>query len=478
MAAATDGPVPFSECAMWARQASFYASAGPQSWLTGTVPYWATSNAFVADRAAAVLAAAIEDASKGGRVDASEPVVVVELGAGLGAFTWLLLPRLRARLLRARLPPVLYVMTDLDDRMLDAWAEPHSGFARIPAPPVPGAPWPALTLNFAVVDAAAAPASPAVLRLRRRGADAALPSRLHASPLFVVANYVLDSLPTDAFRVVGGELSEERVLLAPHAHAADADADGTWLARADLAWTLVPLATADGRYSAARGHGPPALCAALNDALRWYCAALALRAVSFVRDPAVARTRRSSASKSRSSSDGTGDERARAERAWSEGTDDEDACDERARVATESASVLMPLAGLRALHALAQWSTRGAVVRGRGGGRSKGSEGAHVASEGGEGAHVIAPLAPLASAGPGLRQRQRRRGRVPRHGLAPCGPPRVGVGDGELPRARARGGAHGRVAGAAAARGRGPQRGGGPLASGRRRAERGRRRRH
>ena len=84
------------------------------------------------------------------------------------------------------LPPIVYVMTDLGESTLEDWAAN-----------------PALEderLDFARFDVA----SDRTLTLRRRGIEL---DRL-ANPLVVIANYVFDSVPADAFAIGDGTLEE------------------------------------------------------------------------------------------------------------------------------------------------------------------------------------------------------------------------------------------------------------------------------
>ena len=84
------------------------------------------------------------------------------------------------------LPPIVYVMTDLGESTIEQWAaNPALDDERF---------------DFARFDVG----GDGVLQLRRRGVAL---DRL-ANPLVVIANYVFDSIPADAFAISDGELQE------------------------------------------------------------------------------------------------------------------------------------------------------------------------------------------------------------------------------------------------------------------------------
>jgi tetratricopeptide (TPR) repeat protein len=121
-------------------------------------------------------------------LDPSQPLYIVELGAGAGRFAHGFMRELEALLdvLPLELPPIVYVMTDFSETTLADWAaNPRLAHAQI---------------DFASFDVAA----DATLALRRRGV---VLDRV-ANPLVVIANYLFDSVPADAFALAGERLEE------------------------------------------------------------------------------------------------------------------------------------------------------------------------------------------------------------------------------------------------------------------------------
>lgn len=174
-----------SRSSIWGLQRAYYAQRASQAFAE--VPHQVVDNPFVAAAFARVVLGFLRDSARGG-LDPSEPLYVVELGAGAGRFAHGFVRELGARLdaLPLRLPPIVYVMTDLGESTLEDWAaNPELADDR---------------LDFALFDVE----RDRSLALRRSGI---VLERL-ANPLVVIANYVFDSVPADAFAVADGALEE------------------------------------------------------------------------------------------------------------------------------------------------------------------------------------------------------------------------------------------------------------------------------
>lgn len=174
-----------SQSVIWELQRAYYERRASEAFAE--VPHQVVDNPFVAAAYARVVLGFLRDGARGG-LDPSEPLYVVELGAGAGRFAHGFVRELGARLdaVPLGLPPIVYVMTDLAESTLEDWAaNPALADER---------------LDFARFDIGGDRA----LALRRRGIEL---ERL-ANPLVVIANYVFDSVPADAFAVGGGTLEE------------------------------------------------------------------------------------------------------------------------------------------------------------------------------------------------------------------------------------------------------------------------------
>lgn len=179
-----------SESDLWAEQAAYYKEAGVEAW-NGRVPFQITSNSAIADGYAHLLFRLIVQ-TRAQRNGAA--LRVIELGAGSGRFSFLLLRRLD-RLVEEFGSPgddFVYVMSDLAESNVIFW----EGHPALKAFAGKG------RLDFAVWDAHGE--EEIFLRL----AKASLTAGSIKGPLAVIANYVLDSMKHDLFVREGGRSYE------------------------------------------------------------------------------------------------------------------------------------------------------------------------------------------------------------------------------------------------------------------------------
>jgi hypothetical protein len=179
--------VPLSESRVWDLLRDYYERSGSEAFAE--VPHQVVDNPFVPAAYARVVVGYLRDCARTGVLDLDEPLYIVELGAGAGRFGHGFVREISALLdaLPLELPDVVYVMTDLAERTIADWE----------ANPALAEPM----LDFARFDVAAGE----TLRLRRRGIELSAPL---ANPLVVLANYVFDSVPVDAFAIEEGEIEE------------------------------------------------------------------------------------------------------------------------------------------------------------------------------------------------------------------------------------------------------------------------------
>lgn len=192
-----------SESIIWKLQRAYYERQGPAAWATGTVPSYVTSNPAVARAYADLLFGWLRDWHRSGELDLSQPVNVVELGSGAGKFGFLLAKRFFSLHRESRLAavPVRLVLTDLAGANVDFWRQ-HPKLAPFVSEGL---------VDFARFDVEHDDS----LELTESGE--LLSSETVANPVGAIANYVLDSIPQDAFAVVAGRLHESLVTV----HAVD-----------------------------------------------------------------------------------------------------------------------------------------------------------------------------------------------------------------------------------------------------------------
>lgn len=171
------------ESNLWLDLANFYRHRGTSAWH-GSVPYQVTSNPRIASAYCEQLVAFLQDwiAVHG---PSSQPFPILELGAGHGTFTLMMMRQLALRQpqLQALGIRLQYIMTDLASDNLRAWQQDPAL-----------RPWlQSGQLQIACFDCLNQQ------ELQIHGQSVSYPSL----PWLVIANYLFDSLPHDAFSLVG-----------------------------------------------------------------------------------------------------------------------------------------------------------------------------------------------------------------------------------------------------------------------------------
>lgn len=179
MSVILDNNVLLSTASIWQRQCDFYAREGTAAWYN-QVPFYATSNAFIARAYADMMIAFMDDwhAQHGNQL-----FHIVELGAGSGQFAYLCMQSL-AKHAQAKDYQWQYVMTDFDEKLISFWRN-HSAFQ------------PFLTHDQLLF--AQATAGQQLDQLGEILADS-------DGPVMIVANYLFDSLPADIYKVSNEQL--------------------------------------------------------------------------------------------------------------------------------------------------------------------------------------------------------------------------------------------------------------------------------
>lgn len=194
-----------SRSTLWAAQRRYFDQAGVSAWSTTAVPHYVTCNSALAHAYARVFLGFLRDCWAS--LDPSEPLTVVELGAGSGRFAYLFLTALTDLLRRSPFAgaKIRYVMTDFTETNLRFWRD-HASLRPFVEQGV---------LDFARFDAE----EDREIRLLSAGVTLALGSL--RNPLGVIANYVFDGIRQDAFSFAGGRLHERLVSISAPAPMAD-----------------------------------------------------------------------------------------------------------------------------------------------------------------------------------------------------------------------------------------------------------------
>lgn len=195
--------VRLSQSMLWGLQTAAYCQFGPEAWGSKAVPFYITSNPYIARQYAYVVLGYLRDCfapSAPTPIDLSHPVYIFDLGAGTGRFAYLFLKTflMLCKVLRKENLKIRYVMTDIARANIDYWMN-HPFLQEF--------------LNDGVLDFACyyhAEHNPS-MQLRYSGAT--LNPETVKNPIVVIGNYFFDTIPQDLFKVQDGKLYEGRVSL-------------------------------------------------------------------------------------------------------------------------------------------------------------------------------------------------------------------------------------------------------------------------
>ncbi len=187
--------IPFSSSIIWGNQKDYYSEKGIQAW-DDDVPFYITSNPYIAHSYAKMAIAFIQD-WRDKNPDAQHlPFIFLELGAGTGQFSFYFLKSFLALQETLKLSDIKiqYVMSDITTKAFDFW-EKHPALQPYLQAGI---------LDFSVYDLY----HDTDIHLHR--AQTKITKEQLNNPLIIVANYIFDSLSTDVFTVDDGALYEAR----------------------------------------------------------------------------------------------------------------------------------------------------------------------------------------------------------------------------------------------------------------------------
>lgn len=184
---------PISQSGLWKIQQDYYRDLGVAAWDDKT-PYHLTNSQVFTDTYADLIVAYLQDHPP----DLKEPLYMLELGSGTGRFAYQLVRDLRRKLeYFPELRPLRFclVLSDIVRDNLEFWKN-HERLKEV-----------GHSVDFSILE----PGREDCLFLEKAG------QRLHpgTNPLFVLANYVFDSMPHDEFRRTHLGLEECLIELLP-----------------------------------------------------------------------------------------------------------------------------------------------------------------------------------------------------------------------------------------------------------------------
>ncbi len=188
----------FSESYLWEMQRRYFDQEGVDAWVND-VPFYATSNPFLAGCYASMSMRMMQDWVKKHPESIEHPFYIIELGTGSGILSFHTLNRMMRIIERLHLEgiKVRYVMTDYAGSNLKYW-EKHPGLQKYIHSGI---------LDFALFDME----KDTTVNLKNAGIELT-PSSV-VNPLIVFANYIFDTVSQDAFAITEGELQASLVTL-------------------------------------------------------------------------------------------------------------------------------------------------------------------------------------------------------------------------------------------------------------------------
>lgn len=185
-----------SESMLWASQREYYHEQGVSAW-SGAVPFYITSNPYIANAYANIVVRYIQDCLRVNPKAINETFYIMEIGSGSGQFSFYVQKRLKYLLdaLAIQKLKYCYVMTDFTKNNIGYW-EDHLALKPFLKENI---------LDFAVYDAE----KNTPIRLIRNKRE--LSPKTIKNPLIVFANYLFDSLINDVFSVKNARVFESLI---------------------------------------------------------------------------------------------------------------------------------------------------------------------------------------------------------------------------------------------------------------------------
>ncbi len=187
---------PLESSVIWEWMKEFYQEGGTDVWSGGDIPFHITNTPVLAEQWSDSILATLRDLHRLKLTDPSQPILIFELGPGTGRHAYFLYRSLaKVEQVSRALTPGGYrfrlVLAELGEKGLAAFAQ-HS---ELKSPIANG------EISLARFD----------VQSDRRPVpwSEGRPSPLHlpsANPVFVLCNYVIDSLPHDVLRIEGSKI--------------------------------------------------------------------------------------------------------------------------------------------------------------------------------------------------------------------------------------------------------------------------------
>ncbi|MGA8164764.1 MAG: hypothetical protein WB791_07050 [Waddliaceae bacterium] len=188
----------FSQSKLWQWQAEYFDTAGIDAW-TGSVPFYITSNPYIANCYAEVVIGFILDQIQSKQNDPNQPYYVLELGTGPGKFSYYFLMRIfeKKQELNLKDIKIVYLMSDFTESNIAFWRTQPQFSEYLQEG----------KLDFVIFNAIS---DKEILLMNNK---TVLNSDTLNNPITVISNYLFDSIPHDVYRINNKTLQEGRINL-------------------------------------------------------------------------------------------------------------------------------------------------------------------------------------------------------------------------------------------------------------------------
>lgn len=188
----------FSESCLWELQREYFHTEGIDAWVN-QVPFYVTSNPFLANCYAHIIMRLAQDWIKKNPDSIDQPFYIMELGTGSGRLSYYILKKLEKLQQQLQLTAIKfrYIMTDFTESNLKYW-DSHPALQHFLENGM---------LDFAIFNME----EDTNIKLRKAGIT--LTEGSMTNPLTVIANYIFDTVSHDAFTVSDGKVKASLVSL-------------------------------------------------------------------------------------------------------------------------------------------------------------------------------------------------------------------------------------------------------------------------
>jgi tetratricopeptide (TPR) repeat protein len=183
----------FSQCALWRMQREYFDKEGVNAWVN-QVPFYITSNPFIANCYAELVFAFIMDTVKKNPEAKKHPFYIMELGTGSGRFSYYVIKTLTEKMKKLGINDidVCYVMSDFTKNNIKYY-ETHPALMPFIEKGL---------IDYAIFDMETERPITLVRKNIKLGPDVLV------NPLILFANYIFDTVSHDSFTIHEGKLYE------------------------------------------------------------------------------------------------------------------------------------------------------------------------------------------------------------------------------------------------------------------------------